>query len=100
MRKLVRCRGRGTKNGDKKLKVGRKFWFFGKCSYICTPDELDGPSRTLAGSGRKREEGWVSLCETGSRETGIGLMAEWLGKGLQNLIQRFESASDLTETAL
>ena len=27
-----------------------------------------------------------------------GLMAEWLGKGLQNLVQRFESASDLTET--
>ena len=22
-------------------------------------------------------------------------MAEWLGKGLQNLVQRFESASDL-----
>ena len=30
----------------------------------------------------------------------FGLMAEWLGKGLQNLVQRFESASDLTETAL
>ena len=30
----------------------------------------------------------------------VGLMAEWLGKGLQNLVQRFESASDLTETAL
>lgn len=28
-----------------------------------------------------------------------GLMAEWLGKGLQNLVQRFESASDLTKTA-
>ena len=26
----------------------------------------------------------------------IGLMAEWLGKGLQNLVQRFESASDLS----
>ena len=26
-----------------------------------------------------------------------GLMAEWLGKGLQNLVQRFESASDLKE---
>ena len=26
-----------------------------------------------------------------------GLMAEWLGKGLQNLVQRFESASDLQE---
>lgn len=24
-------------------------------------------------------------------------MAEWLGRGLQNLLQRFESASDLTE---
>ena len=24
-----------------------------------------------------------------------GLMAEWLGRGLQNLVQRFESASDL-----
>lgn len=24
-----------------------------------------------------------------------GLMAEWLGSGLQNLLQRFESASDL-----
>ena len=30
----------------------------------------------------------------------FGLMAEWLGKGLQNLVQRFESASDLTKTAL
>lgn len=30
----------------------------------------------------------------------FGLMAEWLGKGLQNLVQRFESASDLTETVL
>ena len=29
-----------------------------------------------------------------------GLMAEWLGRGLQNLVQRFESASDLTKTAL
>ena len=27
-------------------------------------------------------------------------MAEWLGRGLQNLVQRFESASDLTKTAL
>ncbi len=27
-------------------------------------------------------------------------MAEWLGKGLQNLVQRFESASDLVKTAL
>lgn len=27
-------------------------------------------------------------------------MAEWLGKGLQNLVQRFESASDLIKTAL
>lgn len=34
------------------------------------------------------------------RGTCLGLMAEWLGKGLQNLVQRFESASDLTETAL
>ena len=25
----------------------------------------------------------------------FGLMAEWLGRGLQNLVQRFESASDL-----
>ncbi len=25
-------------------------------------------------------------------------MAEWLGRGLQNLVQRFESASDLTAT--
>ena len=29
-----------------------------------------------------------------------GLMAEWLGRGLQNLVQRFESASDLTKAAL
>ena len=28
---------------------------------------------------------------------GTGLMAEWLGRGLQNLVQRFESASDLKE---
>lgn len=34
------------------------------------------------------------------RGTCFGLMAEWLGKGLQNLVQRFESASDLTKTAL
>ena len=25
-------------------------------------------------------------------------MAEWLGRGLQNLVQRFESASDLKAT--
>ncbi len=25
-------------------------------------------------------------------------MAEWLGRGLQNLVQRFESASDLNAT--
>lgn len=30
----------------------------------------------------------------------FGLMAEWLGKGLQNLVQRFESASDLEERLL
>lgn len=29
-----------------------------------------------------------------------GLMAERLGRGLQNLVQRFDSASDLTKTAL
>ena len=28
----------------------------------------------------------------------FGLMAEWLGRGLQNLVQRFESASDLSAT--
>ena len=28
----------------------------------------------------------------------FGRMAEWLGRGLQNLVQRFESASDLTAT--
>ena len=26
-------------------------------------------------------------------------MAEWLGRGLQNLVQRFESASDLQKFA-
>lgn len=26
-----------------------------------------------------------------------GRMAEWLGRGLQNLLQRFESASDLVK---
>ena len=31
----------------------------------------------------------------GRQDNTNGLMAEWLGKGLQNLIQRFESASDL-----
>ena len=36
----------------------------------------------------------------GRQDNTNGLMAEWLGKGLQNLIQRFESASDLTKTAL
>ena len=30
----------------------------------------------------------------------VGLMAEWLGKGLQNLVQRFESASDLEGASL
>ena len=30
---------------------------------------------------------------------GNGLMAEWLGRGLQNLVQRFESASDLEKNA-
>ncbi len=29
-----------------------------------------------------------------------GRMAEWLGRGLQNLLQRFESASDLREKIL
>ena len=29
-----------------------------------------------------------------------GPMAEWLGRGLQNLVQRFESASDLREITL
>ncbi len=28
---------------------------------------------------------------------GKGRMAEWLGRGLQNLLQRFESASDLVK---
>ena len=28
----------------------------------------------------------------------IGLVAEWLGSGLQNRVQRFESARDLAET--
>ena len=27
-----------------------------------------------------------------------GLVAEWLGSGLQNRVQRFESARDLTKT--
>ena len=34
------------------------------------------------------------------RDRRFGLMAEWLGKGLQNLVQRFESASDLFNMAI
>ena len=37
------------------------------------------------------------LCTQKSND---GLMAERLGRGLQNLVQRFESASDLKKTAL
>ena len=43
--------------------------------------------------------GWVCVVPVRT-DFHVGLMAEWLGKGLQNLVQRFESASDLTETAL
>ena len=43
--------------------------------------------------------GWGCVVP-GRTDFHVGLMAEWLGKGLQNLVQRFESASDLTETAL
>ena len=45
-----------------------KFWNLEKSLYFCRPNN------------------------------GNGLMAEWLGRGLQNLVQRFESASDLTAT--
>lgn len=44
------------------------------------------------------EENRLGLCCNCNRPHGmerVGLMAEWLGKGLQNLVQRFESASDL-----
>ena len=34
------------------------------------------------------------------KKSKCGLMAEWLGTALQKLLQRFESASDLTKTAL
>ena len=68
--------------------------------YICRPNI---PKMRAIGL-RGRRKRLPAECERGASEgrgTGInGLMAEWLGKGLQNLVQRFESASDLTETAL
>ena len=68
--------------------------------YICRPNIPKMRAIDLRGR-RKR---LPAECERGvseGRGTEInGLMAEWLGKGLQNLVQRFESASDLTETAL
>lgn len=39
------------------------------------------------------------VCPKTNRKPKNGLMAEWLGKGLQNLVQRFESASDLKKRA-
>ena len=77
-----------------------------------------GPAPQGAGkAGRGRglwEDGRVRVCRFSRRRVRsasrylplprngyiVGLMAEWLGKGLQNLVQRFESASDLTKTAL
>ena len=38
---------------------------------------------------------WRKVCIFADRNGNYGLMAEWLGRGLQNLVQRFESASDL-----
>ena len=38
---------------------------------------------------------WRKVCIFANRNGNFGLMAEWLGRGLQNLVQRFESASDL-----
>ena len=40
---------------------------------------------------------WIKVCIFADRKRKNGLMAEWLGRGLQNLVQRFESASDLQE---
>ena len=64
------------------------------------PDSV--PGRTTTPVIRKRAGlilGWVCVVPVRT-DFHVGLMAEWLGKGLQNLVQRFESASDLTETAL
>ena len=55
---------------------------------------VDGGSRNPESSQRENE---MVGFEKGCFKGGNGLMAEWLGKGLQNLIQRFESASDLKE---
>ena len=43
---------------------------------------------------------WIKVCIFALRKDWNGLMAEWLGRGLQNLVQRFESASDLMRASL
>lgn len=104
------------------MKVHRKFWRERKSLYICTPgatkysEEREGSeegiereelARDLRSSFFQNDRDCVFLqaiqrVEEVIRSLGEnnGLMAEWLGKGLQNLVQRFESASDLTGTAL
>lgn len=70
------------------------------------PSRKGVPARDESGDGKSAGGGEREIRHYSARlprrEDGedFGLMAEWLGKGLQNLVQRFESASDLTETAL
>ena len=76
--------------------------------YICTPDaSRSGPAvrKGLSSDAFAFSADGAAGKTSRSKDTRTlagkqGLMAEWLGKGLQNLVQRFESASDLTETPL
>ena len=102
----------------KMRKVANKFCRYRKSVYICEPKRPGAAprgARAISGGGLRRAKGaekvpevlekvpgglrgswrcWREKLKGAFRERN-GLMAEWLGKGLQNLVQRFESASDL-----
>ena len=85
----------------KRVKDLSKFWQIYIFLYICRPNIPNTMFRThprgpIEGRARRARRAGGG----GRQDNTNGLMAEWLGKGLQNLIQRFESASDLTKTAL
>ena len=63
-------------------------------------DLLSGILQQLLEGGGEESSRQQTTFNSAGTNPSKGLMAERLGKGLQNLVQRFDSASDLTRTAL
>ncbi len=92
--------GRGWQEGRDNVvsRCSDKAWALGRYQVPACPARGHPPS----GRGQKNkneEEKRIAIIKNNHYFCNLsmenGRMAEWLGRGLQNLLQRFESASDL-----